>query len=133
MTADVTDEFSFLLRPSHHGVGVFAAHDIAAGTFLRLFGDEKDLHNRSIERKVADVPAEFQTFCMHREDTMICPRDFSTMAIGWYLNHSLHPNAIHRNFDWYAARDIKQGEEILIDYNTLEEPEAAREAFYKGH
>ena len=43
MNKDKTDEFSFILKPAQYGVGVFATHDIKAGTSLRLFGDETDI------------------------------------------------------------------------------------------
>ena len=62
---------------------------------------------------------------------MRCPKDFGCMEIGWYLNHSKTPNAYHRNYEYYALRDIKTGEEITVDYNTLEEPEEAKENYYK--
>jgi hypothetical protein len=127
----ITNEFSFILQPSEHGVGVFTTQKIPAGTYLRLFGDERELGSRSLVRKTADVPKAFQSFCMHRGETMVCPQDFGSMSVGWYLNHSTQPNAVHRNFHWYAARDIKQGDEILIDYNTLEEPEDAKEKYYR--
>jgi SET domain-containing protein len=32
--------------------------------------------------------------------------------------------------DFYALRDIAAGEEILIDYNELSEPEDKKDAFY---
>ena len=63
---------------------------------------------------------------------MACPNDFSHMSIGWYLNHSSNPNAEHKNYVYYSIRDIKAGEEILIDYNTLEEPEELKENYYKS-
>ena len=53
------------------------------------------------------------------------------MSVIRYLNHSKTPNAYHKNYNYYALRDIKAGEEITIDYNTLEEPEEAKEDFYK--
>lgn len=31
----------------------------------------------------------------------------------------------------YAIQDIKAGDEILIDYNCLDEPEYLKEAYYK--
>lgn len=127
-----TTEFSFLLKPSQHGVGVFAVHDIAKGTYLRLFGDEEQLEERSQVRKIEDIPEVFRSFCMYRADrTLIVPKDFGCMPVGWYLNHAKEANAFHRDFQWYAARDIQAGEEILIDYNTLEEPENAKEVYYK--
>lgn len=125
-----TNEFSFILKPSQHGIGVFAAHDIKVGTFLRLFGDGK-LKNQHRVIKKKDVPKIFQEYPLDRGDTLWCPPDFGAMPIGWYLNHSGTPNAAHKNYDYYATRDIAGGEEILIDYNTLEEPEGTTEDYYK--
>ena len=59
------------------------------------------------------------------------PIDFGKMEIGWYLNHSYFPNTFHKEYHFYALKDIKAGEEITIDYNDLEEPEAQKESFYK--
>jgi SET domain-containing protein len=128
---DVTDEFSFILKPSSHGIGVFAVHDIKNGTYLRLFGNEKLLENKTRTMNKKDVPEIFQDYCIDRGKTLICPEDFGYMPVGWYLNHSKEFNAIHKNYNWYASRDIVAGEEILIDYNSLEEPDEARKDFYK--
>jgi SET domain-containing protein len=132
MTKNQTDEFSFVLKPAEHGVGVFAAHDIKEGTYLRLFGDyvSDDEHN-DVMRNKEDVPEAFHIYCADRGDKLWCPVDFGAMPIGWYLNHSGVPSAFHKNYHWYAARDISKGEEITIDYNTIEEPEEAKEDFYK--
>ena len=132
MNKNITDEFSFVLKPSKFGVGVFAVHDIKAGTYLRLFGNENlgiDNHERFLNKK--DVPKEFQIFCINRGESLWCPPDFGYMPIGWYLNHSKKPNALNKNYDYWASRDIKAGEEILIDYNSLEEPEETKEDYYK--
>ena len=53
------------------------------------------------------------------------------MEIGWHLNHSRTPNAKHRGYRYYALRDIKQGKEITIDYDTLGESEEEKEDYYK--
>jgi len=126
-----TTEFSFILNPTEHGVGVFAAHDIKAGTYLRFFGEEAKATGVSVVRKREDIPEFFRQYCLDRGDTLRCPQDFGCMEIGWHLNHSKKPNAHHRNYDYYALRDIKKDEEITIDYNTLEEPEETKEAYYK--
>src|SRR3989338_3736835 len=120
MAVDTTNEFSFLLKPSQHGIGVFAAHGIKEGTYLKLFRDKKDARV-AIVRKKEDVPDYFRQYCLDRGDTLLCPQDFSRMEIGWHLNHSKTPNAYHRDYNYYASRDIVAGEEILIDYNSLEE------------
>lgn len=130
MKKDKTTEFSFILKPSENGIGVFAAHDIKAGTYLRFFGGETESTDVSVVRKKEDVPEFFRQYCVDRGDTLRCPRDFGCMEIGWHLNHSKAPNAYHHNYDYYALRDIKAGEEILIDYNTLEEPKEAKEDYY---
>ncbi len=125
-----TNEFSFILKPSEYGVGVFATHGIVKGTFLRLFGDEKLLENRIRILSTNDVPKPFDEYCMDRSDTLVCPEDFGNMPVGWYLNHSQNANAEHKDYNWYAKRDIAEGEEILIDYNTLEEPK--KPSYYKS-
>lgn len=126
-----TSEFSFILKPSNHGIGVLAVHDIDKDTHLRLFGDKETVTLRSIARPKDTVPEVFQQFCMDRGDELICPKDFGHMYVGWYLNHSKSPNAFRDDdFKWYALRDIKAGEEITIDYNSLEEPIEAKEDYY---
>lgn len=127
---DTTNEFSFILKPSEYGVGVFAVHDIKEGTFLRLFGEEDSVEYRNEK----DIPEVFREFCVsHENGKAICPKDFGHMAVGWYINHSKNNhNAYHRDLYWYSERDIKAGEEILIDYNSLGEPTEMREEYYKN-
>ena len=129
---DQTNEFSFALKPAAHGIGVFAAHDIQKDTHLKMFGDEEYLETRSLARDRKDVPEYFRQYCIDWGDKLICPKNFSCMPVGWYLNHSKTPNTVRdKNYNWYASRDIKSGEEITIDYNTLEEPDESKEDYYK--
>lgn len=135
-------ELSFILKPSPiSGVGVFATHDIAKGTLLVNQG-----HNTRI-LKIKDVPAEFLSYCAYiNNEECVGPERFDRMEIGWFINHSDTPNiasnkSVLRNFDirsgkvpafsFYALKDIKAGDEILIDYNELNEPENLKEDFYK--
>lgn len=128
---NVTGEFSFLLRPAKYGIGVFAAHGIRRGTYLRMFGKRNTPEARERLRWKRDVPETFRVYCLNRGNRVICPKDFSCMPIGWYLNHSKLPNAIcDGRYRWYAARNIKKGEEITIDYNSLGEQEESKEDFY---
>ena len=126
-----TDEFSFILKPSNiSGVGVFATHDIAKGAKLSVIPEPR----RERILNTDAVPEEFKQYCIHRENNKLwCPDAFNIMKIGWYINHSSSPNAAHKGGDYvyYATKDIVAGEEVLIDYNTLEEPENARDDFYK--
>jgi hypothetical protein len=126
-----TTEFSFKLQPSNHGIGVFATHDIKNGSFLRLFANENEGNVMTSERNSKNVPEKFHQFCMVINNKLICPKDFGHMAVGWYLNHSNTPNAHHKDYQYYASSDIKEGEEITIDYNTLEEDEDTKDSYYK--
>jgi hypothetical protein len=96
-----------------------------------LFGDEENEGDVSVVRKKEDVPEFFRTYCVDRGDIMMCPKDFGCMEVGWHINHSKTPNAYHRDYDYFALRDIKAEEEITIDYNTLEESKESKEEFYK--
>lgn len=129
---EITSEFSFVLKPTEHGIGVFATHDIKADSYLRLFGDEENTGDVSVVRSKKDVPEFFRSYCVDRGDELRCPSDFGCMEIGWHVNHSSTPNAHHKNYEFYAMRDINAGEEITVDYNTLEEPENAKEEFYNN-
>lgn len=133
-----TDEFSFRLQPATipgAGVGVFCTHDIAKGTFLRLFGrdelsDDEELTTVASIRPKDAVPDMFIPYTIHTAEFLICPKDFGHMFVASYLNHSATPNTFFRKYNWYALRDLQAGEELLIDYNTLGEPQDAKEDYY---
>jgi len=131
-------EFSFILKPSPlGGIGVFATHDIAKGT--QVFKNSFELRNL----KTKDIPSELIKYCIFLNDEeCLCPKRFDRMEIGWYLNHSSDPNIANKfvithasEFGKerlvYATKDIKAGDEILIDYNALGEPEHLKEDYYK--
>ena len=135
------NEYSLMLRPSAvHGLGVFAVYDIPAGVLL--------FHHTSASRRVETktVPVEWQKYCIHlNEHESIVPEKFDRMEIGWFINHSVQPNVGHKTVlssldrladvgdarKIYTLRAIKAGEEILMDYNDLGEPESAKEDYFK--
>jgi SET domain-containing protein len=122
-------EFSFILQPSSlGGIGVFATHAIAAGAqlFSGTFSPRKML--------VKDVPAAFHKYLVYLSDEeCLCPERFDRMEIGWFLNHSETPNIIKKSDGLvYAVTDIQAGDEILMDYNQLNEPESMKESYYKN-
>lgn len=130
---DKTDEFSFILKPSTvcEGVGVFICHAVAKGTRLRLFGDqmEDDIDRPRVLGREA-VPELLRGYCVDDGERLLCPHDFGSMPVGWYVNHSDEPNAFQTDRKWFRAlRDIVAGEEILLDYRTLGEPKNNRESF----
>lgn len=121
-----TSEFSFVLAPSKiHGIGVFATHNIKKGTKLRLFSEE-DPRYISIDSPLLNSPLKkkfCETYCVKDADGYYCPLDFGKKEIGWHLNHSKVANAYHIEYIYYALKDIDEGEEITIDYGTLNETE----------
>jgi len=127
-----TNEFSFILKSSQYSVGVFATQDIVKDTPLRLFSDDNAFKNRIRIIDKNKVEKEFLDYCIEFNDKVYAPKDFGCMEIGWYLNHSKDFNAYHKDYNWYADRDIKKGEEILIDYNSLGEPGGLKEEYYKN-
>lgn len=131
-------ELSFILKPSTipgAGVGVFAVHDINADT--PLFRVERNI-TRTLKMK--DVPPELVKYCIYMENgECIAPERFDRMEIGWYLNHSATPNVGHRSCPerngehrLYTIKNVKAGDEIVIDYNELGEPEDLKEDYYKN-
>lgn len=128
-----TDRESFVLKPStvpEGGVGVFALHDIAAGTHMALFLDdfEEEIRNEG------EVPLELRAYCLYQGGgKILCPKHFNRLDIGNYLNHSENSNLKYQLGKGYrAARDIKASEELFANYRDLGEPEDQREEYYKG-
>lgn len=95
--------------------GVFATIDIAKGKLIH-------------EAPVLPYPNQEHVFI---EKTMLADYVFEygknhtaiLLGYGMLFNHSYEPNATYdinfenHTFDFYAYRDIKAGEEILINYN----------------
>lgn len=95
--------------------------------------------------KVKDVPTPLLQYCIYiSDDECLCPERFDRMEIGWYINHSSTPNIAKKNKVSnneavrnvkerivHAIQDIKAGDEILIDYNHLDEPEHLKEDYYR--
>ena len=126
-----TDQQSFILKPStipDAGVGVFILHDVAKDTHMELFlpDFEEEIRNKE------DVPKDLRGYCLDREDGKLqCPKYFNRMDIGNYLNHSNNANLRwEKGKGYFAARDIKSGEELFANYRELGEPES-NESYYQ--
>ncbi len=90
------------------GQGVFALRDFAKGEFI-------------FRRRHGRVVANRDISLLSEEDQRhLCELDWDTCAVllppGCYLNHSCDPNAIRRGVNVYTWKDIRQGEEITINY-----------------
>src|SRR5271163_2143903 len=139
-------EFSFILKPSPiGGIGVFSTHEISANTLIfRTFHELRIL-------SIKEVPQDFLKYCIYMNDEqVVAPERFDRMEIGWFINHSSTPNIENRHpirnskradiaqmlndmriRSIYTKRAIKAGEEILINYNNLDEPNHLKEDYYR--
>jgi SET domain-containing protein len=107
-----------------HGLGVFALDRIAEGTPIWRFtpGFDLDLDPRLLDEQ----PAHFRQTMLHYgyidsslNRFILCCDDCR------FMNHSDSPNIrIERHVDRYgvdvAARDIEAGEELTVDYDSVE-------------
>jgi len=127
-----TDQFSFRLKPSQvdkGGIGIFALHDIAPDTWLAI---EPRGQAVGADYQESDIPKELLVYCVANPDgTWNGPRQFNHMELSWFLNHSFEPNARYRDDGCYSIKEIKAGDEITIDYNSLGEPESVKEDYYR--
>ena len=105
-----------------HGVGVLAIRDIPAGT--RLFRGEDErvvwVSRAVVSRMPRHLRQLYEDFGMLWCDRLGVPRTFNMLSVGWYLNHSDHPN-VEADDDgrFHTLRRIKAGEELTADYRTF--------------
>jgi hypothetical protein len=106
------------LRPSKiEGVGVFTEIEFNEGEEIPVWDDD-DM--RIIENPSRREQIMCENYCVYWEGKYYCPKNWSRISLGWYLNHSSTPNAtIDENDKCVAIRKIGLYEEIVIDYNCL--------------
>jgi SET domain-containing protein len=104
-------------------VGVFAVRDIPKGTLI--FAPDDDQTIEFAPNQVAALQPEFrrlyQDFCpQSATGYYTCPLNFNKLTVAWYLNDSDTPNVqANEELQFLAARDIRQGEELLCSYKDL--------------
>ena len=117
-----------MLKPSSiEGVGVFAVCDIPRGC-REMFG-KPDVPEDWItipKKEIESLPSHAQflvgNYCLYDEENYFIPaQGFKKMDVSLFLNHSDTPNIISVNDGdhFEATRDIKAGEELLIDYGQI--------------
>jgi uncharacterized protein len=106
----------FLAPSTIHGVGVFTDAPIAKGVRPDLWHPE-DL---VFVPKQEAHGASYAMYCVETREGYWCPRDFRCMSLGWYMNHANTPSLIADGEEYVAARDIVPGEELTVDYATLD-------------
>jgi hypothetical protein len=134
MTADLPHSSVYVrlgLSP-RHVIGVFAIRPIAAGT--NLFANDT-VELVWVERSALDsaglTAAErrlYEDFGISRGDRIGCPVNFHNLTPGWYLNEPApgeDPNVrVDRELNFFARRDIAEGEELTVRYADFSEPRA---------
>jgi SET domain-containing protein len=115
-----------MLKPSPlHGIGVFAIRDIPKGCrtiFSTGMGEWIKLPIKEVEALPAHSRNLIETYCLYDEECYFVPDyGFKLMDVVLYLNHSAVPNiiSINEGEQFEALRDIKEGEELLINYETI--------------
>jgi SET domain-containing protein len=118
-----------MLKPSPlHGIGVFAIRDIPKGCrtmFSAGVGEWIKIPATEIEALPEHSRRLVETYCLYDEENYFIPDyGFKLMDLVLYLNHSDTPNiiSINEGEQFEALRDIAQGEELLVDYGTLVDP-----------
>lgn len=111
-------------KSSIHGIGIFALQTIEADTCIWRFtpGFDLDIDPGALELQ----PAHFRESMFHygyidprRDRFILCCDDYR------FINHSDTPNVrVDLRQELYgvdfAARDIQAGEELTVDYGTVD-------------
>ena len=107
-----------------HGVGVVAIRDIKQNTLI-FRGDDADLiwiERRHLENSPPEIKRLYDDFAVIQGDKYGCPANFNLLTPAWYLNEPKpgeEPNVrASENYEFFACRDIKNGEELTIRYCT---------------
>lgn len=110
-----------IARSKIHGVGVVAIRKIKKGTYI-FYGDDADLvwvERKKVSRLPSELKKLYKDFAVVRRNKYGCPTNFNLLTPAWFLNHSKQPNvACDENYNFYAIKDIKKGEELTVDYDS---------------
>lgn len=128
LLAELSHNTYVMLKPSPiEGIGVFAVRDIPRGC-RNMFSkpDATDSWVTVPKTEVEALPAHAQfmvgNYCLYDEENYFIPGDgFKKIDVSLFLNHSDIPNLISIDDGSYfeAVRDIRAGEELLLDYGEI--------------
>jgi len=128
LLAELSNNTYVMLRPSPiEGVGVFAIRDIPKG--CRDMFSKPDANDEWItvpKNEVDSLPPHAQfivgNYCLYDDDNYFIPgKGFKKIDLSLFLNHADIANVISINDGDYfeAVRDIKAGEELVLDYGEI--------------
>lgn len=125
---ELSNNIWVMLKPSPiEGIGVFALRNIPKGC-KEMFGkpdDESDwvtISKKEIDALPPHVQFMVGNYCLFDAEHYFVPaQGFKKMDISLFLNHSAQPNIISINEGDYfeTLREIKEGEELVIDYGEI--------------
>ena len=123
---DLNHHTYIMLKPSAvHGIGVFAIADIPKGCrdmFSKGIGEYIKVTKKEVDALPAHSKALIENYCLYDEEHYWIPdHGFKVVDLVGFLNHSDEPNisSINDGEEFEALRNIKQGEELFIDYGTI--------------
>ena len=117
-----------MIKPSPiEGIGVFALQDIPKGcrSMFSKANDEEQwisISKTEVENLPAHAKALIENYCLYDAENYFVPDyGFKKMDLVNFLNHADMPNIISINDGEFfeAIRNIKQGEELFIDYGEI--------------
>ena len=133
LLAELSNNTFVMIKPSPiEGIGVFAIRDIPKGC-RNMFSKEnpgKEEYVKLSKTETALLPEHsrhlIETYCLYDADHYFVPESgFKKMDLVNFLNHSDEPNLVSINEGEFfeALKDIKAGEELLIDYGEIVDDE----------
>jgi len=110
---------TFIDPSSIHGIGLFAAERIPAGTPIWKFEDGFDVKIpvKVVERLPQSTQETIRKYAYRETDHYILSSDDAR-----FINHAKPPNIVspHGSDIDIAARDIDKGEELTMDYTSFD-------------
>ena len=132
LLAELSSNTYVMIRPSPiEGIGVFAIRDIPKGCrdMFSKPGNKEEEWLKIPRNEIDLLPAHsrqlVETYCLYDDENYFVPEyGFKKMDLVNFLNHADTPNIISINDGEFfeAIKDIKTGEELVIDYGEIVAP-----------
>lgn len=111
---------TYLAESKIHGIGLFAYEDIAKGTKIYQPSPDLDLslsldQYNKLDRNDQKVIKHYGYLSKHDNKYYLAYDNIR------FCNHSKKPNVALRGDEYFVARNIRKGEELLCDYSEFEE------------